>query len=77
MSDVFTDLAAELTGPTITVEEALPLFNAAGLKISNDFLMAGLRAGKFSFGFAIEGKTARYWISLPKLVAWLREWSGE
>jgi hypothetical protein len=77
MSETFYDVAEEIEGPTISVKDAGRLIKAAGIVISDDFLTAGIREGKFPFGFAIMGKEWRYWISLPKLVAWLRDWSGD
>ena len=77
MSETFYDVAEELEGPTISVKDAGRLIKAAGIVISDDFLMAGIQDGKFPFALAIRGKEWRYWISLPKLVAWLQDWSGE
>lgn len=77
MSENFYDVVEELEGPTISLADATRLVKCAGITISDDFLAAGIQDGKFPFGFAIRGKEWRYWISLPKLVAWLRDWSGE
>lgn len=77
MSENFYDVVEELEGPTISVKDAARLFKAAGFVISDDFLAAGIQDGKFPFALAIKGKEWRYWISLPKLVAWLQDWASE
>ena len=61
----------------IGVQDAAKLMRENGFIIGDDFLMEGIRQGKFPFAFAIQGKTWRYWISIPKLNAWLKEWCGK
>lgn len=75
--EAWREYAAAMTGPTISLADATRLVKCAGITISDEFLGAGIQEGKFPFGFAIRGKEWRYWISLPKLVAWLRDWSGD
>lgn len=60
---------------TITAVEATERLRAAGMRITQDTLRAGLLSGVFPFGIAVKTeKSIVCWVFPRKLEAWIAEY---
>lgn len=61
----------------LTVKETVAIMRDYGFEIGDAFLEEGIKQGKFPFAIAIQGRTWRYYISRPLLIAFLKKWAGQ